>query len=286
MTGILSGKETAASIMQNNLSRSQHFQEKYGRKPTVAVVRIGEKPDDLAYERGVRRNAGKAQMDLKTCELPADADEQQVIETIRQLNTDRKVDGILLFLPLPKHLDERKIVNSIDPKKDLDGVTDASRLGVYTGSGTGFPPCTAQAVLEILDHYQIPLEGKRAVVIGRSLVIGKPLSMMLLKRNATVTICHSRTKNLKDITREADILVSAAGRIGMVTRDHVRAGQTVVDVGINFTAEGKMTGDVLFDEVSPIADKITPVPGGVGAVTTAVLLSHALRQTDKGNDNS
>lgn len=282
MTRILSGKETAESIMRQNLALSRKYQKEHGRKPQVAIVRIGAKANDLAYERGVRRNAEKAEIEVNVHELPEDAGEIEVIGRIELLNHDRNVDGILLFLPLPKSLDERKIVNSIAPEKDLDGATDASKLGVYTGSGTGFAPCTAQAVMEILDHYEIPIEGKRAVVIGRSQVIGKPLSMMLLKRNATVTICHSKTQNLEKVTREADILVSAAGRIGMVTKNHVKEGQTVIDVGINFTEDGKMTGDVLFNEVSPIVSDITPVPGGVGAVTTAVLLSHALAGARSG----
>lgn len=262
--------------MKKNLELSEQFERSYGRKPAIAVVRVGTRADDLAYERGIKKQAEKAGMSVFVHELPVNADEDGLISVITKLNKDKLTDGILLFLPLPKHLDERKIVNSIAPEKDLDGMTDASRLGVYAGTGTGFPPCTAQAVMEILDHYQIPMEGKRAVIIGRSLVIGKPLSMMLLKRNATVTVCHSKTEHPEELAKEADILVSAAGRIGMVTKDYVKAGQTVIDVGINFNEAGKMTGDVLFDEVSPIVENITPVPGGVGSVTTAVLLSHAV----------
>lgn len=283
MSRILSGKETAASIMKKNLALSGAFQETYKRRPKIAIVRVGQKPNDLAYERGVRKNAQKAEIDVEVHELSEEIEEEAVIHEICSLNDDQGVDGILLFLPLPKHLNEQKIVNSIAPKKDLDGVTDASRLGVYTGNGTGFPPCTAQAVMEILDHYQIPVAGKRAVVIGRSLVIGKPVSMMLLKRNATVTICHSKTQDLEAVAREADILVSAAGKIGMVTKSHVREGQTVIDVGINFDDSGKMKGDVLFDEVSPVVSDLTPVPGGVGSVTTAVLLSHALRKVTENS---
>lgn len=283
---ILSGKETAAAIIEKNLEESGQFQKLYKRQPSVCVVRIGARPDDLAYERGIQRNAKKAEIKVCVHELPEDIKEEDVISCISSLNRDPDTDGILLFLPIPKRFNERRIVNSIAPEKDIDGATDASKLGVYTGSGEGFPPCTAEAVMKILDYYQIPIEGRRAVVIGRSPVIGKPLSMMLLQRNATVTICHSRTRDLSDVTKEADILVSAAGRMGMVTRDHVRYGQTVIDVGINFNKEGKMTGDVVFDEVSPIVSAITPVPGGVGAVTTAVLLSHVLEKRMHAIENA
>ncbi len=271
----LTGREVAASILERTKQRSLE-QQKSGVTPKIAIVRVGAKKSDLAYENGIRKNAEKAAVLVETHELREQISQNELIEEIRMLNHDTSVSGILLFLPLPKGFDESAVVNAIDPAKDLDGATDASKLGVYTGSGIGFPPCTAQAVMEILHFYQIPVSGKRAVVVGRSLVVGKPLSMMLLKENATVTVCHSRTQDMPSVTKEADILISAAGHIGTLTQEHVSSGQTVIDVGINFTDEGKMTGDVLYEDVCDTVSAITPVPGGVGTVTTAVLLSHAV----------
>lgn len=272
----LLGKPAAEDLYRRTKRKAEAFRENTGFSPKAAIVRVGAKPEDLSYEKGIRRHAEEAGVVLETHELPISASEEKIIDTIHSLNDDEKVTGILLFLPLPHGINEQRVVNEIAPKKDLDGATDASKLHVYTGRGSGFAPCTPEAVLVICDYYGLSLEGKHAVVIGRSLVVGKPLSMLLLKRNATVTICHSRTKNLSDLTKSADIVISAAGKIGMVTKDMVRAGQTVIDVGINFDDLGKMKGDVLYDEVSEIADAVTPVPGGVGAVTTAVLLSHAV----------
>ncbi len=271
----LTGREVAASILERTKQRSLE-QQKSGVTPKIAIVRVGAKKSDLAYENGIRKNAEKAAVLVETHELREQISQNELIEEIRMLNHDTSVSGILLFLPLPKGFDESAVVNAIDPAKDLDGATDASKLEVYTGSGIGFPPCTAQAVMEILHFYQIPVSGKRAVVVGRSLVVGKPLSMMLLKENATVTVCHSRTQDMPSVTKEADILISAAGHIGTLTQEHVSSGQTVIDVGINFTDEGKMTGDVLYEDVCDTVSAITPVPGGVGTVTTAVLLSHAV----------
>ncbi len=271
----LTGKEAAASILERTKEQADRMTAS-GHAPKIAIVRVGEKKSDLAYEAGIKRNADKAGVQAQSVPLPPDITEEELIAKIHALNDDASVSGILLFLPLPKGLNEAAVVNAIAPEKDLDGATDASKLGVYTGSGIGYPPCTAQAVMEILHYYNIPIGGKRAVVVGRSLVVGKPLSQMLLKENATVTICHSKTEDMPSVTKEADILISATGHIGTLTKEHVAAGQCVIDVGINFNSDGKMTGDVLYDEVSEIVDAITPVPGGVGAVTTAVLLSHAV----------
>lgn len=272
----LTGKEVAADIFRRAAEMSDDVRKMKGRAPVLHIVRVGEKKADLAYERGVRKNAARAGVDVDTTALSEDVPEEELKETIRRLNEDAGTDGILLFLPLPKRFDEEKIVNLISPEKDVDGATDASRLGVYTGSETGFAPCTPEAVVEMMHYYRIPIRGKRAVIVGRSLVVGKPLSMLLLKENATVTICHTKTENLPSVTKEADLLISAAGHIGTVKKEHVREGQYVFDVGINMSPEGKMTGDVLFDEVSPVVKAITPVPGGVGAVTTSVLMLHTV----------
>ena len=192
------------------------------------------------------------------------------------MNKDDNIHGVLLFRPLPKHLNQTEIENALDPAKDVDCMTDGSMSGVFTGKAVGFPPCTPQACMEILDHYGIDCTGKKAVVIGRSLVVGKPAAMMLIKKNATVTVCHTKTVDMPSVAREADILIVAAGRAGVVTKDYVAQGQTVIDVGINVNAEGKLCGDVAYAEVEPIVDAITPVPGGVGSVTTSVLVGHVV----------
>ncbi len=276
MSELLKGKPVADAILARTREGAAAFYKKKGRSPKAAIIRVGARPDDLAYERGIKNRAAQTDVEIDVEELAEDVSREELLRTIKRRNEDAATDGILLFLPLPDHLDEQEAVNAISPQKDLDGVSDASKLGVYTDSGIGNPPCTAQAVMEILAYYKVPLSGKKAVVIGRSQVVGKPLAMLLLKQNATVTICHSKTHDLSQETRQADILISAAGRIGMVTGTDVRDGQTVIDVGINFDSAGKMKGDVLYEEVADKVDCLTPVPGGVGSVTTAVLLSHLL----------
>ena len=187
-----------------------------------------------------------------------------------------------MFRPLPKHLDNERARNAIVPEKDIDGCTDGSLAGVFTNKDLGFPPCTAQAAIEILDHYGIELKGKNITLVGRSLVVGKPLAMMLLNRNATVTICHTRTVDLPSITKRADIIIAAAGQPEMLTTDYFSNGQIIIDVGINWSeAKSKLCGDVLFEDAEPIAGAITPVPGGVGAVTTSVLVSHVITAADR-----
>ena len=208
--------------------------------------------------------------------LPADATQEQVLAVIDEVNKDDSIHGVLLFRPLPKHLDQAVIENALAPEKDVDCMTDLSMSGVFTGKKIGFPPCTPQACMEILDHYGIDCTGKKAVVIGRSLVVGKPAAMMLVKKNATVTICHTRTVDMPSVAREADIIIVAAGRAGVVGAEYVKEGQTIIDVGINVNAEGKLCGDVDYAAVEPIVDAITPVPGGVGSVTTSVLVGHVV----------
>ena len=204
-----------------------------------------------------------------------------LMENIHALNADEKVHGVLMFRPLPGHLDDEAARAALDPKKDMDGITDGSMTAVYAGTKGGYPPCTAAACVALLKHYNIPIKGKRVVVIGRSLVIGKPVSLLLLAEHATVTICHSRSENLPEICREADILVVAAGKAGMVGAESVRAGQVVLDVGIHVGADGNLCGDTRFAEVEPVVEAITPVPGGVGTVTTSVLVSHVVEAAEK-----
>lgn len=275
MSDLLTGREVAAALTVRTKEASDRMREA-GHIPELMILRVGSKKSDLSYEKGIRKRAEEAGVEVAVSELPESAAEEEVVTAVQAANQDSRVSGILLFLPLPKGLDERRIVNTIAPEKDMDGATDASMLGIYRGIPEGFPPCTAQAVIEILDYYGIDPAGKNAVIVGRSLVVGKPLSLMLIKRNATVTVCHTKTKNLQEITKRADILISAAGHPRTITAEHVSPGQIIIDVGINFNSDGKMIGDVAFDEVSPIVASITPVPGGVGSVTNAVLLSHAV----------
>ncbi|MGI6051629.1 MAG: bifunctional 5,10-methylenetetrahydrofolate dehydrogenase/5,10-methenyltetrahydrofolate cyclohydrolase [Bilifractor sp.] len=276
MAELLKGAPVAAALTEEYASRVEKLKEK-GISPTLAILRVGEKPDDLSYERGATKRAEKMKLAVKKIVLPADVTQEKLIETIRSLNADPAVHGVLMFRPLPGTLDERAACEALDPAKDIDGITAGSMARVYSGSGTGFPPCTAQAVMEILKYYKIDPKGKRVAVIGRSLVIGRPVAMLLMQANATVTICHTKTVDVASVAREADIVVAAVGHAGAVTADYCREGQIVIDVGINYSEEKKkLVGDVDFDAVSPVVSKITPVPGGVGAVTTAVLCSHVV----------
>ena len=248
-----------------------------GVSPTLAIVRVGERPDDISYEKGATKRCGAAGVAVKSVALPADVAQGALMQSIEALNCDESVHGVLVFRPLPEHIDEAAVCAALNPEKDVDGVTEGSLAGVFTGSGKGFAPCTAQACMEILDHYGIECKGKRAVVIGRSLVVGKPVAIMLMGRHATVTVCHTRTVDLPAAARAAEILVVAAGRMEGLTAEFFSPGQTVVDVGINWNEEkGKLCGDVKFDEAEPIVAAITPVPGGVGTVTTSVLVSHVV----------
>ena len=199
-----------------------------------------------------------------------------VLNTIAQVNEADDIHGVLLFRPLPRHLNENKIINALAAEKDIDGITDRSMASVFLGKQGGFAPCTPSACMKILDHYSIDCTGKKAVVIGRSPVVGKPAAMMLLQKNATVTICHTKTTDMPSVVKEADIVIVAAGRAGVIDAKYLRAGQTVIDVGINVNEEGKLCGDVNFVDAEPLVDAITPVPGGVGSVTTSVLIEHVV----------
>lgn len=253
-----------------------------GVEPTLAIMRIGERPDDISYEKGATKRCGTVGVKVKNVLLPADAAQESVMATIAELNSDESVHGVLIFRPLPKHLDEEVVRRALAPEKDIDGITDGSLAGVFTGSNEGYAPCTAQACIEILDHFGIDCKGRKAVVIGRSLVVGKPVAMMLMAKQATVTICHTRTVDMPSITRGADIVIVAAGKMETITAEYFSENQIVVDVGINWNDEkGKLCGDVKFDEAEPIVGAITPVPGGVGTVTTSVLVSHVIEAAKK-----
>lgn len=280
MAMILKGAPVVAAMNEANAIRCEALKAK-GITPTLAVVRVGAREDDLSYERGVMTRCGKVGVAVRQYLLPADAAQEQLLEVIAGINADPAIHGCLLFRPLPKQFDDRTIRTALSPEKDIDGITDGSLAGVFTNTAIGYPPCTAQACLEILRYYDLPLSGKRAVVVGRSLVVGKPAAMMLDRQNATVTLCNSRTQNLPALCKEADILVVAMGKMGFIGGDCLREGQVVVDVGIHVNAEGKLCGDVRFAEAEPVVGAITPVPGGVGTVTTSVLVSHVVDAAEK-----
>ena len=280
MAEILKGAAVVAAMNEANAARCAALKAK-GVTPTLAVVRIGAREDDLSYERGVLARCAKVGVEVESCVLPADATQDALLDAIAKINADPKIHGCLLFRPLPKGFDDRTVRAALDPAKDIDGITDGSLAGVFTNTAVGYPPCTAQACLEILKHYNIPLSGRRAVVVGRSLVVGKPAAMMLDRENATVTMCNSRTRDLPAVCRAADVLVVAMGKAGAIGADCLREGQIVVDVGIHMGDDGKLCGDVRFAEAEPIVAAITPVPGGVGTVTTSVLVGHVIDAAEK-----
>lgn len=281
MAELLKGAPAAEAIDRRSAADVQKLGER-GVAPTLAIVRVGSREDDLAYEKGAVKRCEKVGVRVERATLPEDVSQPELMELIDRLNADGSVHGVLLLLPLPKQLDQEAVRRALLPSKDVDGITDGSLAGVFTASGEGYAPCTAQACIELLDFYGYELKGKRATVIGRSLVVGKPVSMLLLARHATVTICHTRTADLPAAAKNAEILICAAGKAGTVGAELVSPGQTVIDVGINFV-NGKMCGDADMEAVESIVSAITPVPGGVGAVTTSVLVNHvveaAKRQT-------
>ncbi len=271
----LLGKEVTAALNERIKADVASLNAK-GVKPTLGIIRVGERPDDLSYERGATKRCETLGVEYKKYLLPADVSQEELLKVIDEVNKDDNIHGVLMFRPLPKHIDQTLVENALAAEKDVDCQTDASLGGVFTGKKVGFPPCTPQACMEILDHYGIDCTGKKAVVIGRSLVVGKPAAQMLIKKNATVTTCHTRTIDMPSVAREAEILIVAAGRAGVVGAEYVAPGQIVIDVGTNVNAEGKLCGDVDYAAVEPIVDAITPVPGGVGSVTTSVLVGHVV----------
>ena len=276
----LLGKEVTAAMNEKLQQRVAALKEK-GVTPKLAIVRCGENPSDLSYEKGATSRAELIGVDVVKFVLPEDVTKEALIDQIEAINADDTIHGCLLFRPLPKQFDDRTVRAALRPEKDIDGITDGSLAGVFTNTDLGYAPCTAQACMEILKYYNVPLSGKRAVVVGRSLVVGKPAAMMLDRENATVTLCNSRTRNLPELCKQADIVVVAMGKMAAVGADCLRAGQTVVDVGIHVNEEGKLCGDVQFAAAEPVVDAITPVPGGVGTVTTSVLVGHVVQAACK-----
>ena len=285
----LLGKEVNEALVAALQVRTAALKEK-GVTPTLGIIRLGENPSDLSYEKGATKRAEEVGVTVKNYILPEDASKEDVLKVIDEVNADDSVHGVLMFRPLPKHLknDQDEICNRLAPCKDVDSMTHMSNAGVFEGQDLGYAPCTPAACMEILDHYGIDCKGKNAVVIGRSLVVGKPAAMMLMGKNATVTVCHTRTVNTAEICKNADIIVTAAGVLNSLTKDFVREGQIVIDVSMNWNPEkitskgkGGMSGDCIYDEVEPIVEAITPVPGGVGAVTTTVLMKHVVEAAEK-----
>ena len=245
--------------------------------PKLTIIRVGENPDDISYERGAVKKMEAFGLQVQCFHYPENISNEEFREEFSRINEDRNVTGILLLRPLPRQIREKDIEKMISPEKDLDGISPMNIAKVFAGDDSGFAPCTAEAVIQVLKHYEIPLEGKRVTVVGRSMVVGRPLSMLLVKENATVTICHTRTKDLPQTCRNGEILVAAAGKARMLNREYVGQDAVVIDVGINVDENGKLCGDVELDSISGQASMATPVPGGVGAVTTAVLAEHLVR---------
>ena len=276
MAELWKGAPVAAALSETVAAQAEALKAR-GIVPTLAILRVGQRDDDLAYERGAVKRCEKVGVAVRSVVLPAEVESERFFRTLEELNADPAVHGILMFRPLPRHLDGEKARRMLAPEKDVDGCTDGSLAGVFANTALGFPPCTAQAAMEMLRYYGADPKGKRVAVIGRSLVIGRPVAMMLMHANATVTVCHTRTVDVPAVTREADIVVAASGQMESVGAAYLRPGQIVIDVGIGWNEEKqKLCGDVKAEEAEPLVAALTPVPGGVGSVTTAVLCKHVV----------
>ena len=283
MAKLLKGKEVVEAL-NDKLSKEVEALNDRGIIPTLGILRVGERADDLSYERGAIKRCEQVGVKVQVTALPADVSADEFFATLDKLNNDINIHGILMFRPLPKHIDGEKARKMLSADKDVDGCTDLSLAGVFTNTKLGFSPCTAEAAMEILKYYDVPVAGKKVVVIGRSLVIGRPVAMLLMHENATVTICHSKTKDVPAITKDADIVVVASGQMESVGKEYLREGQTVIDVGISWNdKKNKLCGDVRTDEVLDIVEAITPVPGGVGGVTTSILVKHVVEAASRQN---
>lgn len=279
MTTLMKGSEVAAAMKEKMLEEVSSLKQE-GISPQLAIVRVGARQDDLSYERSAIKRMEGIGIACKVFEFDESITQEYFEKEFEKINNDQTIHGILVFRPLPKHLSEEPIKRIINPFKDVDCMSPINIAKVFSGDDTGFAPCTSEAVMEMLEHYSIGLEGKRVTVVGRSMVVGKPLSMLLLKKNATVTICHTRTKDIEAECQSAEILIAAAGKAKMIGPLYVGEKSIIVDVGINVDDSGNLCGDVDFESVSPLASFITPVPGGVGTVTTSVLAKHIIRAAD------
>lgn len=283
MPRILAGKPIIDALKEDGLRRVAALKDR-GIDPVLAIVRIGARPDDLSYERTAIKRAEALGIGVRLFQLDEDAGQDALMKAIGEINADQGIHGCLMFRPLPAGYDEEAACEALDPRKDVDGIGRAALARVFTGRGEGFAPCTAAACLEMLDGYGIAIEGKHVVVVGRSLVIGRPVAMMLLERNATVTVCHSRTENLPAVVRAADIVVLATGRARAYDKTYFSPGQIVLDVGINMDEDGNLCGDADFDSAEGVLGDegaITPVPRGIGGVTTSVLMKHVIEAAQR-----
>lgn len=276
MGTVMMGTEVAKAMKERLLCETANLKQK-GIQPKLAILRVGERPDDLSYERGAKKRMELTGIECQVSVLPQDVTQQELEAEFTRLNEDPGIHGILLFRPLPEHLDEEPLKRLINPVKDVDCMCPVNIAKVFSGEESGYAPCTPEAVMEMLHHYGVDPKGKKVTVIGRSMVVGKPLAMLLLKRHATVTICHTRTADLAGTCRQAEILIAAAGKAKMVGPEMVGEGAVVVDVGINMDKEGNLCGDVDFENVQQRTSYISPVPKGVGSVTTSVLANHVVR---------
>ncbi|WIV10715.1 bifunctional 5,10-methylenetetrahydrofolate dehydrogenase/5,10-methenyltetrahydrofolate cyclohydrolase [Proteiniborus sp. MB09-C3] len=275
MAEILKGAPVAKTIKERIKSDAESLKQK-GIIPTLGIIRMGNRADDISYEKGVIKNCESVGIQARVFKVPADTPMDEFVELLKKVNEDDNIHGILMFRPLPDHIDYEIIKNIIDPRKDVDCMNPINLEKVFEGELDGFVPCTPKAVVEILKHYNVPLVGASVAIINRSMVVGRPLSMMFLGESSTVTICHSKTKNLPEVTANADIVVAAVGKAKMLGKEYLSQNSIVIDVGINDAGEGKICGDVDYDNVAENVKAITPVPGGVGSVTSAILLSHVI----------
>ena len=276
---LLEGKAVAAALSGQLRLRAEALAGR-GVQPRLGILRIGAQERDLAYERAAARRCASLGIAVDALALPEDAATEDVLAAVEDINADERIHGCLLLRPLPAGIDDDRVRQRLDAHKDVDGIGPASLARLFTGHGEGYSPCTAQACLELLDHYGLRIRGRHAVIIGRSLVVSKPLALLLVERDATVTVCHTKTEDLAALCRSADILVSAAGKAGLVDASFLRPGQIIVDVGVNVGRDGKLCGDVCFEQAEPVAAAITPVPGGVGSVTTLVLCKHVIQAAE------
>lgn len=276
----LAGKEVADEIMEDLKIKVEVLKSR-GISPKLAILRVGQREDDLAYERGVLKRFEAAGVEVEVTAVDQNISQEELDKTFDGINNDSKVHGILVFRPLPKGLSDEHMRRTIDPGKDVDFMDIRNMDNVLSGVPDCAAPCTAEAVMSLIKHYQIETKGKKVAVVGRSLVIGKPVALLLTTANATVTVCHTKTVNVEEECRRADIIVACCGVAKLINADYVKEGQIVIDVGMNVDEEGKLCGDVDYDSVSQIAEAVTPVPGGVGSITTAILLRHVVNNAER-----